>query len=495
MTQSNAKPLKVLMLVDNGIVGDSRVQKSAHAVASAGHVVHLVGLCINGVPDTKPEIAGVTVHQIATTAGFSQRKLTSIPKNPLYMIGYWDREATARAHRRNAYRIASVKVISGYSATLGKVARAIYNVTFKFHQFRLFVHRFALVHGSRNQTRLLGRIRGRLTLIIRPQSAWKSLAPILKDLELSAEGIIDKINPDVLHAHDFRSIGPGARAVLRRRKKKKTVIIYDAHEYLPGLESNPFVAQLGYVLSEKNYIKRSDYIITVSDMIADLLVSKHRLGKKPAVVLNAPSVAIEGTSPIRDLRKDCSIGIDVPLGVYLGGIAPHRGLDAVVRGLSEVSNVHLALISNSSLHADALLDLASNLGCLDRVHLLPYVEPNQVVGYIASANFGIAPYLHLMNQEVSLPSKFYEYACASVPILGSDVAIVKKVISELGIGRVFIAGNATDFAKELRLLLEYESSYKEKFESLDRDQFTWEAQVDTLVDLYAQISRELHGPS
>jgi len=495
MGHIESQSLRVLMLVDNGIVGDSRVQKSAKAVADAGHEVHLVGLCVNGVPDSKPEIPGVTVHQVATNAGFNQRKLSSIPKNPVYMLGYWDREATARAQRRNAYRLASLPVIRNSSATLGKVAKVVYKVAFSIHQFRLFIHRFALRHGSRNQTSVLGKVRGRITLIVRSRTAWKSLSPILKDLELSADGIIAKINPDVLHAHDFRALGPGVRSVLRRASKKKVVIVYDAHEYLPGLESNPYVAQLGYVLSEKQYIKKADHVITVSEMIAELLLSQHELKAKPTVVLNAPSVNSQNASSVRVLRDDCGVGTDVPLGVYLGGVAPHRGLNAVVDGLSEVPNIHIALVSNQSRHTNDLLDRALDLGCADRVHILPYVEPSHVVKYIANADFGIAPYLHLMNQEVSLPSKFYEYACAAVPILGSDVAVVKQVITELGIGRVFIAGKSSSFAAELRRLLEDLDEHKKAFEKLDQSQFTWEAQAETLRNVYAQISHEFHGAS
>lgn len=495
MGNTDSQPLKVLMLVDNGIVGDSRVQKSAKVVADAGHEVHLVGLCVNGVPDTKPEIPGVIVHQVATSAGFNQRKLSSIPKNPLYMLGYWDREATARAQRRNAYRLASLTVIRNSSATRGKFAKIVYKAAFGIHQFRLFLHRFALRYGSRNQTSALGKFRGRITLIVRPRMAWKSLSPILKDLELSAEGIIAKINPDVLHAHDFRALGPGVRSVLRRTSRKNVVVVYDAHEYLPGLESNPYVAQLGYVLNEQVYIKKSDFVITVSEMIADLLTSKHNLKTKPTVVLNAPSVKSRNTSLVRVLRNDCGIANNVPLGVYLGGVAPHRGLDAVVGGLSEVPNVHIALVSNQSRHTNDLLRRASDLGCADRVHLLPYVDPSHVVEYIASADFGIAPYLHLMNQEVSLPSKFYEYACASVPILGSDVAVVKQVITDLGIGRIFIAGKSSSFATELRLLLDDLAEHKQAFKGLDQSQFTWEAQAETLRNLYTQISREFHGAS
>ncbi len=494
MAQSESRPLKVLMLVDNGIVGDSRVQKSARAVADAGHEVHLVGLCVNGVPDTKPEIPGVTVHQVATTASFNQRKLSSIPKNPLYMLGYWDREATNRAQRRNAYRVAAVPVIRKSSATLGKAAKKIYNLTFKFHQFRLFIHRFALLHGSRNQTSALGKIRGRLTLIVRPHTAWKSLAPILKDLELSADGIIAQINPDVVHAHDFRALGPGARAALRRGGKKKVVIVYDAHEYLPGLTATPFVAQLGYENCESQYIKCADHVVTVSERIADLLIERHGLSERPRIVLNAPPLDSAATTS-RNLRHECGINESTPLAVYLGGVSPLRGLDVVVEGLVEISDLHICFVSTMNPTLQAIVDDASARGVGDRLHVVDYVAPNEVVPYIESATVGLVPLLHTLNHHSALPSKFYEYACAQIPILGSDVYTVAKTLQDTKLGEVFVAGDRKDFAIKLKEMLADNQKYRDAYRNVDRSQFTWEAQVDTLQDLYAQISREFHGAS
>src|ERR1041385_3113942 len=55
------RPARIVMLVDNGVNGDSRVQKTARSAADAGWDVTLIGRSPNGTPQTW-KLGGATVQ-------------------------------------------------------------------------------------------------------------------------------------------------------------------------------------------------------------------------------------------------------------------------------------------------------------------------------------------------------------------------------------------------------------------------------------------------
>ena len=121
---------------------------------------------------------------------------------------------------------------------------------------------------------------------------------------------------------------PGRRCALAR-KGRDTKLVWDAHEFLPGIKpwnSHPrwHIAQQAH---EREYARQADAVITVSESLADLLVSEHGLATRPTVVLNAPDV--RGTTATKgpSLREACGIASAIPLLVYSGTAAPKRGLD------------------------------------------------------------------------------------------------------------------------------------------------------------------------
>ncbi|MEV6491673.1 glycosyl transferase family 1, partial [Actinoplanes sp. NPDC051633] len=55
---------RVVMLVDNGVEGDSRVQKSARSMADAGWEVTLIGVATPGVTRTSWRLGGAKVELV-----------------------------------------------------------------------------------------------------------------------------------------------------------------------------------------------------------------------------------------------------------------------------------------------------------------------------------------------------------------------------------------------------------------------------------------------
>ncbi|HEU4348191.1 MAG TPA: glycosyltransferase family 4 protein [Actinoplanes sp.] len=318
-----------------------------------------------------------------------------------------------------------------------------------------------------------------------PASAgWRRrLEPGLWNYEPIFGPVIDKLRPDILHAHDFRMLGVGARAAQRGRDAGRPVrLVWDAHEFLPGARPRRdnarwLPAHLGY---EREYAPYADAVVTVSETLAGMLQREHRLAVRPIVVLNAPAAAEDPGAEVPDLRALCGIGTDTPLLVYSGSSAPQRGLATVVEALTLLPGVHLALVVEDpdAPHLAAFRR--------DRVHLLPYVPHDQVTRFLAPADAGVIPIHHWPNHEIALITKFFEYSHARLPIVVSDVRMMAETVRATGQGEVFRAQDPADLARAARAVLDDPQRYRSAYQGPDSPLpgWTWEAQAATLDALY-----------
>jgi glycosyltransferase involved in cell wall biosynthesis len=289
----------------------------------------------------------------------------------------------------------------------------------------------------------------------------------------------------------------GARAATRARAKGRSVkLVWDAHEYAPGLVPRANPRWLPAITAhEAEFVPYADAVVTVSPSLARLLQKEHELASLPNVVMNAPVQAPavdESAAPVPDLRHDCGVGPDVPLLAYVGGITPVRGVDIIVDALPQLPDVHVAVVSmnpsGKNSPCDKLYARAQELGVADRVHLLPYVPHWQVSEYLSSADAAVSPLHHLPNHEIALSNKFFEYSHARLPLLTSDIRTMAEMVRETGQGEVFRAQDLDDFVRQVRAVLADPQKYRDAY---DRDgllaSWTWEAQATVLDRVYGSL--------
>jgi glycosyltransferase involved in cell wall biosynthesis len=407
--------VKIVMLVDNGVEGDSRVQKTARSAADAGWDVTLLGC--SPTPAERRWKIGAAQVRLLPMGGASRPRLVS------------------RGRR-----------------LLRPARPPIDRIRVRYWQVRL---------GDR---------------------AWRRLEPGLWNYERVFGPVIDELAPDLIHAHDFRMLGVGARAAARGRDVK---LVWDAHEYLPGAaprrdNARWLPAHLAY---EREYLPAADAVVTVSDTLAGMLQADHGLAERPVVVLNAPAAAPEADVP--DLRALCGVGPDTPLLVYSGSASPQRGLATVVEALPLLDGVHLALVV-----ADPDAPRIRALTASDRVHAVPYVPHDQVPRFLATADAGLIPIHHWPNHEIALITKFFEYSQARLPIVVSDVRTMAETVRATGQGEVFRARDAADLARAVRAVLDDPKRYRAVYDAPDSPlpEWTWQAQAGKLDALYRRLT-------
>ncbi|MBQ0981025.1 MULTISPECIES: glycosyltransferase family 4 protein [unclassified Micromonospora] len=496
------------MLVDNGVIGDSRVQKAARSAADAGWDVVLLGRAPAGGQPQSWRLGDAEVRLIPMPEPLAKRRhefRRALLRAPLAYppsgIGAHRAQAVKAWRADLQVRRAALTLAARDGGGVPSLAWPTLRFEEKFSTLvRLWVSlRNRELSRARRGRKLTSPWDRAYTLFwqrLRGGGAWRRLEPGLWDYELAYGPVVDELAPDLIHANDFRMIGVGARAKIRAAAQgRRIALLWDAHEYLPGVQPWRDNARWlpGNVAHEREFVPYADATMTVSGGLADLLQREHGLAERPAVVLNAPTLETQpagSAEPVPDIRALCGIGPVTPLLVYSGVAAAKRGLGVMVEALPRLPEAHVAFVVNKpqSAYVKGLLRRAEELGVAGRVHLLPYVPHHQVVPFLSGAQVGVIPIQHWPNHEIALITKFFEYSHARLPLVVSDVRTMAETVRETGQGEVFEAEDVADFVRAVTAVLADPARYRAAY---DRPGllagWTWEAQAEVLDDVYSRL--------
>ena len=491
MSQEPAR--RAVVLVDNDVRRDSRVQKAAISMAERGWDVHLVGVRSKAVPrsESRWRLGGAQVRLVDVYR--PRRRRDNVVEAVRQRLGYrsryaakaWQAVAEGRGGDLYAQRLADAE--SGPLRDARWLARRVrHRLSTAWVRFRVGRPAPRKPPGDRRPPEVpapLAALRG----------GWRKVDPTLFSFEAALGPVLDELDPDLIHANDFRTLGVAARAKLRAEARgRRIALVWDAHEYLPGIR--PWSARPGWheaqIEHEREYAAYADEVVTVSEELAALLQADHALTSPPHVVLNCPMTSeTHFAADHPSVREAAGLPADTPILVYSGAAAPQRGLDVMVEALPRLEQVALVLVVGrpESDYVQSLVARATELGVGDRLHLLPYVAPAEVVGYLSSADVGVIPIQHYPNHEIALITKFFEYSHARLPILVSDVRAMSRQVRETGQGEVFAADDVDDFVRAARKILAAPEQYRAVLDGLHLEtRWTWEEQAETLAAVYAR---------
>ena len=494
----------VVMLTGNNFVVDARALKSAMVLANWDLHVTAIGLPAGGIRGEfqigKVRVECPPIAARARLTGFRYRSSALRPwfatqaeyKRALGRWQYGTRELKGERGRELRNRIRDEG--SARRGPSGRLRRAARWRWLRVERVMLAARAWPLRWRPRAPSGT-GRRRSFVLAAYRRTSLaqWRWVLPEIIDQDLVVGKRLDELRPDVIHVHDVFMLGIAARAAHRAAVDGHLVkIIYDAHEYLPGVAAIPPRRVAAYCDLEKEFVRDADRVVTVSEPLAEWLRRDHNLERLPDVVLNAPieTPADADVTPIRDV---VGLAPDVPLVVYGGGVNRARGLHTVVEALPALPGVHLAIVSRGNAVTAELLDLAERLGVEDRVSLAPYVHPELVPTYFESASVGVSPLLRAPNHDIAVTNKFCEYIAAGLPIVTSDTPAQAELVQELDLGFVYRAGEVADCVRAIRAALaDCDRLTKRITSDADlRHRFSWAAQAETLRKVYEEVLGEL----
>lgn len=327
-------------------------------------------------------------------------------------------------------------------------------------------------------------------------ASWRRILPQIDDYTRAYLPVLQEEDWDILHAHDVHHMGLATLAVARRRAEGKPAQwVYDAHEYVRGLALSPprtARQRAAWVDLESEYIHRADAVITVTGPLAEEIQRQYSLPETPAVVMNSSLLADQTRHEGEDIRSLCELPAETPLLVYSGGVTHARGVHTVVEALAELPGVHLAVVcvpNTRTARAQALMARARDVGVEGRLHLVEPVAPSQVSAFLATADVGTAPFLHFGSHEFALPNKLFEYLHAGLPLVVSDCRAQAQFVREKNVGAVFPAEDARACAQALREVLDRRHELRRRIFG-DRgllEPYSWERQAASLRGLYRRL--------
>ena len=486
--QSAAAP-HVVMMVANDISRDTRVRKSALAVAAAGVRVTVVGYAPDGRRH-ETRLGPVTLLRVPV---------------PFFLRDH------ARVERQRRRRILVPGPLGSPSPDQDRAARTGLAVRERdlellrgrrhgFLQRRLAARRFAVRargfsgRAAERASKLGWRAWDKGMSRITGGAQWRRVLPEVDDYELAFGPVLDELAPDAIHAHDVHMVGVAARASARAAARgRRMPWVYDAHEWVAGLSQ--YGGRTARVVAawsdlEQEYVRSAERIITVSPPLATALSHRYHLKVTPDVVRNIPPVGAVGRGTA-DIRSTLGLAADVPLMVYSGGVQAARGVDTAVEALAAMPGVHLAVVAVPtplSTACQRLREQAVRLGVQDRLHLLDPVAPDQVSAFLVTADIGLIPLRHYESHEMALANKLFEYLHAGIPSVVSDCRAQADFVREYGIGEIHLAGDAASLADAVGRVLANLKQYRFAVSdpALQADH-VWEHEAAVLRGVYREI--------
>jgi len=322
---------------------------------------------------------------------------------------------------------------------------------------------------------------------------WRGrlVAPLVKYLEfiVRVQRFASLEPARVYHAHDANTLLPAWLAARRTGAR----LVYDAHELetgrsFAGSRLAGFYQRI-WVWPERTLIRRTDAVITVSEGIADELVRLYGI-RRPAVIVNCPEWSPPGRS--NRLRDELGIPGNLKIALYLGSVVPGRGIEPFLEAVQRLPGVAGVVLGDGPLRSGCLRRIQS--GVWKRVYLPGRVPLADLPGYTASADVGVVLIQPICRSyRLALPNKLFEYLHAGVPVVGSDLPEIARIIREYGVGEVVNPDDPASIAEGIARLLEDPVRYACARDNTTRvaAAYNWKQESSRLVALYRQLEGDI----
>ena len=303
---------------------------------------------------------------------------------------------------------------------------------------------------------------------------------------------------DVLHIHDIRIAG----AVFSSNKKHQLKIVLDLHDnipenmkFYPHLQKFPgkySISPKKWKKKEKEFILKSDKIITVSPNFAKDIIEKNNIEKEKMILVpNTVRKSFFKEAIYSDVIKEKYSNKYVVL--YLGDTNIRRGLLTAIRATEflskQIANFKLVIVGSNT--TDSILkEETKKLNLESFIDFEGWQDVSLFPSYIVASNICISPLYRSIQHDVAYANKIFQYMSFGKPILVSNAIAQKEIVERVNSGLVHQEKNKDDFSSKVLEL--YQN--KEKAEELGKkgkqfieNEFSWEVTSQALVKLYNEL--------
>lgn len=320
-----------------------------------------------------------------------------------------------------------------------------------------------------------------------PGPSWRKLLVVDPLLQASVYRLVDRLRPDVIHAHHFEGLLVSLPAHLRHR----TPLVFDAHVLLDGeLEY--------YDLGMPNRLRRfaartldgllprmSNHVIAVSDEIKQRLQAEHGF---PAEAVSVVHNGVEAS--FFEGRRDAYPADGVRRIVFAGNLAKYQGVDLLLDAFRliapERADVRLVMVTESATAEFRAQAEAAGVG--GRVDFIaPTLE--SLPSLLSSADVLLNP----RTRCPGVPQKLLNYMASGAPIV--SFAGSTRYIENGKSGIVVANGDVPAFARgTLELLADLTDARRlgDAARRYAQASLTWDACATAIENVYERITPKHH---
>ena len=513
--QSEGLKTRIVMLVTNDVIQDSRVKKEAHALVREGFEVLIAGVASSSVTPGQNVVDGLqVVHFDVKKIGtklerrdfglyrkvhlilrimFAPFILLAAGIGKIFSAPIWI-ESGLRAKRvlGSIWVAFSSRARHFLLITVGKLlgSKAL---------FRFFRNVWRRARSRVRKMRL--DVRGvwrELNLINRMLKFWARLVRLFgvarfnrflfsRLFARAARAEIISWQPAVVHCHDFDTLLLG-KGIAKRVNAK---LVYDSHELwsgrnvpLPKSLPNRIMRRVE-LRQEKQALRAAGLVVTVSEGVRDHLTKIGADSQLVIVVKNIPEISVDASLLGRQRA------VEEGTVYYSGRITTGRLLEELVDAVSSLGLPELSinlLGYGPAAYIEGLKGYAARQGVCLTVHAP--VASSEVPSRLGSAEVvfvGVEPLVE--SYRLSLPNKFFEAALSGRPVVIPQLPeIVRESHSLRGfhVMEDFSSQGISEAIKRARTsAFDAHSALEERV-----TRFSWVREVEGLVAGYRRILQD-----
>ena len=235
---------------------------------------------------------------------------------------------------------------------------------------------------------------------------------------------------------------------------------------------------------EKKCMERADHIVVPSGIIRDNLVNGGVSSQKITVVPNGCELN-EG-HPRPELAAKQYL-------LYFGAIQAWQGIEVLLRAMASLKDhTQLQLVICCSVkqrRARGYQRLAERLGISEQVKWLFQLSKSELAPWVSNAYLTLAPLVECPRNldQGCCPLKILESMGAGVPVLASDLPVVRELVTHREDGYLVNPDRPADLARSIRILLDYPDLVDEmgrRAQDKVKASFLWQHSNEQLMNVH-----------
>ena len=292
--------------------------------------------------------------------------------------------------------------------------------------------------------------------------------------------------------HGMAYMGISVALGLGRRHRAR--VIYDSRDiYMVAANLARLRGPIKAVLArmERGWARAADRVVTVNQPYAQQLAERFGV-EMPVIVMNCSYRFSPPTPAPRRFHDQLGLDPMTRVVLYQGGFSRGRGVEELIQAIRQVPNAVLVVMGYGALEANfrAAASAAENRG---KVHVLPAVQPTELLEWVASADVVGVLFQHdTLNNYLSTPNKFLEGMAAGVPTVCSDHPGMGPIARETGCGIPVDPSDIDAIAAAIRAIVDAppdeRGALRARALAAAHDTYNWETQVQGLLDEYTRLT-------